>query len=401
MTKLPTWLQPIYEQVKTEYATLALPKADKTQIKDWDFENIETTNTLASQEQINLNLIKENNENVVVVCDGVITYKKLSNAFEGAIITTIEEALENHEELIKPYFGNIIPVNTNRLTALNFLNLNSGLMIYVNKNQVIEPTLHVIYLGEKRALINHNLIILSQGSQLRYIESYLKSSQTIANLNTEIVVGENAQLDHTVMECLPEHVLTYKCTKAQVEANGRLYSSYGALNEGHMVSENFVSLIGSGASAKTKTVAIAQNKQKQNITVEVEHLAPHTVGNIMNHGISKDEAQLVFNGIGKIHKGMQGSDAQQASRVMILSETARADANPLLLIEEYDVTAGHAAAVGKINEEQLYYLMSRGLTRREAETLIIHGFLMPFVNDIQNETVQAEFTKLIERKIMA
>ena len=400
MTKLPTWLKPIYEQVEKEYSALELPKAEKTHIKNWDFEGLETVNTVSS-EPIDLKLIGKTYENVVVIRDGAMIYKKLTGDFEGVIISTLEEAFENHQDLIKPYFGNIIPANTNRLTALNFLNLNSGLMIYVTKNKVIEPPLHVIYIGEQRALMNHNLIILSQSSQLKYIESELRSSQAVANLNTEIVIGENAKLDYTVLETFPEHVLTYKYTKVQVQANGNLASSIGSLSEGHVISENLVSLVGAGASAEVKTIAIAQNNQKQNITVEVEHLAPHTMGNIMNHGITKDKAQLVFNGIGKIHKGMHGSDAQQSSRAMILSETARADANPLLLIEEYDVTAGHAAGVGKIDEEQMYYLMSRGLSRREAETLIIHGFLMPFVNEIQSETVQVELTKLIEQKIKA
>ena len=150
-----------------------------------------------------------------------------------------------------------------------------------------------------------------------------------------------------------------------------------------------------------KTVAIAEGTQKQNITVNIEHFAPYTEGHIVNHGVSKDSAQLTFNGIGKINKGMNGSNAQQESRAMILSATARADANPILLIDEYDVKAGHAAGVGKIDEEQLYYLMSRGLTRRAAEILIIYGFLMPFIDDIRSEVIKSEFMKVIERKINA
>ena len=203
------------------------------------------------------------------------------------------------------------------------------------------------------------------------------------------------------MDRLHQDSTVYQCRKANVQANGRFLLSLGALNDGNTVSENLVALVGQGATAEVKTVAIAEGKQKQNITVNIEHLAPYTEGHIVNHGVSKDSAQLTFNGIGKINKGMNGSNAQQESRAMVLSETARADANPILLIDEYDVKAGHAAGVGKIDEEQLYYLMSRGLTRRAAEILIIYGFLMPFIDDIRSEVIKSEFVKVIERKINA
>ena len=138
-------------------------------------------------------------------------------------------------------------------------------------------------------------------------------------------------------------------------------------------------------------------KQKQNITINIEHLSLYRRTYCQPYGFQKDSAQLTFNGIGKINKGMNGSDAQQESRAMILSETARADANPILLIDEYDVKAGHAAGVGKIDEEQLYYLMSRGLTRRAAEILIIYGFLMPFIDDIRSGDNQ---TRIREERLL-
>jgi len=402
--KIPDWITPIYEQIKAEYPALLLPKAEKTNIKNWDFESLQLTNPIIYENKVPdvaAHLVDEADKNIIVVCDGAIVYKRLSVDFEDVIITTLQNALEQHEDLVKSYFGKVIPFNTNRLTALNFLNLNSGLFIYVPKNKVIGTPLNVIFIQEGRSLLNRNLIVANQSSQLEYIENYVNQSAAVINLCTEIIVGENAQLDFVAMDCFHKDVIAYECKRSAVEANGSLSLSHGALSDGNVVSENLVSLVGSGASAQVKSVAIAENAQKQNITVEVEHLAPHTAGDIINHGISKDEAQLTFNGIGRIHKGMRGSDAQQSSRVMILSEKARADANPLLLIEEYDVSAGHAAGVGKINEEQLYYLMSRGLTRREAESLIIHGFLMPFIKEIKNEAVQAEFVNVIERKIKA
>ena len=396
-----TWFEMLINQ--NEYPNLALPKADKTNIKNWNFENVElkegNLNKTEGIPKAISHLVNESEENIIIICDGMISYQKLSSEFEGVIISTIQEAVIAHESIMKSYFGQLIAMNENRLTALNLKHLNSGLMIYLPKNKVIKNPLNVIVIQKEQSLMNHNLIIMEQGSQFKYIENVVNDSKAIVNLNTEIVVGENAFLDYAQLEGLTKETVVYGCRKAKVESNGRLVFSHGALSSGQVISENKVSLVGNGANADLKTVAIAEGKQKQNITVEIEHLAPHTEGNIVNHGISKDEAQITFNGIGKILSGMRGSNAQQSSRAMILSKAARADANPMLLIEEYDVNAGHAASVGKIDEEQLYYLMSRGLTRRESETLIIHGFLMPFISEIKNEAVQNEFIKVIEEKI--
>lgn len=405
MTQLPTWLNKMREQAASIMPTLKLPKADRTNIKNWAFEAVEASSlSKYTQNQIPQSvshLVNVEEQNVVIVSNGKIVYQSLSQAFDGVVIATLDEALTTHEALFKPHFMKNVAVDTNRLTALHLMNLNSGLFIYVPKNKVVEDVLNVVYLQENGSLFNHTLIVAEPNSELKYIENYANENHANINVISEIVVKENAQIEYAAMDRLSAESLVYNLRKASVEANGRFMLSLGALNDGNTVSENLVALVGQGASTEVKTVAIAESNQKQNITVNIEHLAPYTEGHIVNHGISKDSAQLTFNGIGKINKGMNGSNAQQESRAMILSETARADANPILLIDEYDVKAGHAAGVGKIDEEQLYYLMSRGLTRRAAEILIIYGFLMPFIDAIRSEGIKKEFEKVIERKINA
>ncbi|MGL4374332.1 MAG: Fe-S cluster assembly protein SufD, partial [Turicibacter sp.] len=346
-------------------------------------------------------LVSEDEQNVIILTDGVITYQKISDEFEGVIIANLQQALTTYEEYFKPYFMSVVKIDENKLTALHVKHLNSGLFIYVPKNKVVNDVLNVIYLQENESLFNHTLIVAQQNSQLKYIENYHNISTANVNVVSEVIVKENASVEYGAMDRLCEKTLAYFTRRALVSDYGRFNLSFGALNDGNTVCENYVSLIGQGATSKVKTVAIAQCVQKQNITVKIEHLAPHTEGYIVNHGVSKDEAQLTFNGIGKINKGMKGSVAKQESRAMILSESARSDANPILLIDEYDVVAGHAAGLGKIDEEQLYYLMSRGLTRREAEILIIYGFLMPFIDDIKSEAIKTEFVKVIQQKINA
>ena len=121
--------------------------------------------------------------------------------------------------------------------------------------------------------------------------------------------------------------------------------------------------------------------------------------NILKHGVMKDSATSIFNGIGKIEHGASKSNAEQESRLLMLSEKARGDANPLLLIDEDDVMAGHAASVGRVDPVQLYYLMSRGISKKEAERLVIHGFLAPVVDQLPIEGVKKQLVEVIERKV--
>ena len=404
MTQVSRWMDEMKKRAVSELSSLSLPKAEKTVIKHWNFEDLVLNDATGQPGVIPAaaaHLVKEDDANVIVVSDGTIVYSKLSDSYKDIVISPIGEISETYFNLVQDYFFKAAPYHANKLTALNLINLNSGLFIYVPKNIIVEESLSVIYVQENRSLINHNLVVLGQSSEMKLVESYVNSGAAVLNLVSEVVVGENAKLDHAIMERLHKDVTAYNTKRVHVQAHGRYDLSHGALSDGDVVTENLIGLVGEGAGSEVNVVAIAEQAQKQNVTVMIEHLAPNSEGNIINHGISQDEAQLVFNGIGKIHKGMKGSNAEQESRVMILSENARADANPLLLIEEYDVMAGHAAGVGKIDEEQIYYMMSRGLSRREAEHLIIQGFLMPFIKEISNESVRDELTKTIQAKITA
>ena len=126
----------------------------------------------------------------------------------------------------------------------------------------------------------------------------------------------------------------------------------------------------------------------------------HTVGHILQHGVILERGTLTFNGIGHILKGAKGADAQQESRVLMLSDQARADANPILLIDENEVTAGHAASIGQVDPEDMYYLMSRGLDQETAERLVIRGFLGAVIAEIPISSVRQEIIKVLDEKLL-
>jgi Fe-S cluster assembly protein SufD len=221
----------------------------------------------------------------------------------------------------------------------------------------------------------------------------------LGNLISEVIVGNNAQVKYGAVDTLSKDMQTYVNRNAYVKNDGRVEWALGLMNDGNTISENITNLHGNGAYGDTKTVVVGTGNQKQNFTTKVIHFGKNSNGYILKHGVMKDAASSIFNGIGKIEHGATKSDAVQESRVLMLSPEARGDANPILLIDEDDVTAGHAASVGRVDPTQLYYLMSRGISKTEAERLIIHGFLAPVVNQLPVEAVKKQLTEVIERKV--
>ena len=358
-----------------------LPLAEKTDIRKWDFNNLKLQAT-ESEPVIQYNdLIPCGAKNAIVLNDGKIVYNSIKDSIN---ISTDAE----------------ISVKTNNcLVDLNNENKNSVLKVEMGKNAVLSEPLYIIYLASNRSLVHQTEINLKEGAELELVETFLGDSAYNANIISSVNVGSNAKFNSSVINRLSNQSAMYYHRTTNVNQDGKLTSCNFIINTSNMVFEDFSYLIGKGAEASVSTVSVASGSSKQNATVRVENLAPFSNGNIVNYGIVKDMAHLAFNGIGKIHKGKNGGDNQQETRMLNLSKTSEAVANPFLLIDEGDITAGHAASIGQINEEQVYYLMTRGMNRAESEKLIASGFLTPFVNSVGNTELKKELLNLISEKL--
>ncbi|MFC2732703.1 MAG: SufD family Fe-S cluster assembly protein, partial [Streptococcus mutans] len=154
-----------------------------------------------------------------------------------------------------------------------------------------------------------------------------------------------------------------------------------------------------GSHAELKVVAASSGRQIQGIDTRVTNYGNNSIGHILQHGVILERGTLTFNGIGHIIKGAKGADAQQESRVLMLSDKARSDANPILLIDENEVTAGHAASIGQVDPEDMYYLMSRGIDKETAERLVIRGFLGTVITEIPVKAVRDEMIAVLDEKL--
>ncbi|MDG5788921.1 Fe-S cluster assembly protein SufD [Evansella sp. AB-P1] len=408
----PQWLKDLRISSLEKVDALELPKPDKTKITNWDFTAFEFNSTVNATTGLS-DVVKgltggeDKIKALISQKNGVTTYEKIDPSLEqqGVIFTDIQTAVKDHSDLVEKYFmKEAISYNENRLTALHAALVNGGTFLYVPKNVEVEIPLQAVYSHEgKFGLFNHVLIVAEENSSVTYIENYITEGEavkTVANIVAEVYVANNASVNFGAVDNFSSETITYVNRRGQVNGkDAKLYWALGQMNDGNTISENTTYLVGEGSYADTKTVSIGRGNQIQNFTTNVIHFGKHSDGQILKHGVMKEAATSIFNGVSKIEHGATKANGEQTERVLMLSEKARGDANPVLLIDEDDVTAGHAASVGKIDPVQMFYLMSRGISRREAERLIIHGFLAPVVNELPIESVKEQLIEVIERKV--
>ncbi|MGG2085928.1 Fe-S cluster assembly protein SufD [Priestia aryabhattai] len=411
----PSWLLDLRLQALAKAEDLALPKPDKTNISKWNFtafdKHASQASTISSVEElpevVKALIDTEAVKNLYVQRDQTAAYSTLTEKLksQGVIFTDIQTAAKEHSDLVEKYFmKDGVKVDEHRLTALNAALLNGGVFVYVPKNVEVQEPLQAVFVreDEEAALFNHVIVVAEDNSSVTYVENYIataEESNGVVNIVTEVFANSNAKVTFGAVDYLAKGTTTYVNRRGVAGKDGRIEWALGLMSEGNTVSENTTYLMGDGSYGDTKTVTVGRGEQSQNLTTSIVHFGKHSEGYILKHGVMKESASSIFNGIGKIEHGASKSNAEQESRVLMLSEKARGDANPILLIDEDDVTAGHAASVGRVDPIQLYYLMSRGIPQTEAERLVIHGFLAPVVNELPIETVKKQLTDLIERKV--
>lgn len=208
-----------------------------------------------------------------------------------------------------------------------------------------------------------------------------------------------SQIKFSAIDRLGSSVTTYMSRRGRLDKDASIDWALSIVNEGNVVADFDSDLVGQGSQADLKVVAVSSGRQVQGIDTRVTNYGQHTIGHILQHGVILERGTLTFNGIGHILKGAKGADAQQESRVLMLSDQARSDANPILLIDENEVTAGHAASIGQVDPEDMYYLMSRGLDQDTAERLVIRGFLGAVIAEIPIPSVRQEIIKGLDGKL--
>jgi Fe-S cluster assembly protein SufB len=331
-----------------------------------------------------------------------MVYHKIQEhlAQQGVIFLSIEEGLRQHPDLFRQYFSTVIPIEDNKFAALNSAVWSGGSFIYIPPGVKIDLPLQAYFrlnvanIGQ----FERTLIIADEGAQVHYVEGCTAPIYTTDSFHSgviEIVVKKGARVRYTTIQNWSTNVYNLVTQRALVHEAGTM--EWVDANLGSKLTMKYPSiyLIGPGAHGEILSMAFAGPGQHQDAGGKAIHVAPHTSSKITSKSISKGSGRASYRGLLKVYKGATDVKSNVVCDALLLDDKARSDTYPYIEIDEQDVTIGHEASVSKVGEEQLFYLMSRGLTQEEATTMVVSGFIEPLVKELPMEYA-IEMNRLIQ-----
>ena len=326
-------------------------------------------------------------------------------AERGVIFTDLDSAVQEYPDIVREYLlTRCVTPADGKFEALHAALWGAGTLLYVPENVVVELPLRAIQWVDAggAAQLGHTLVVAGSGSQLTLItemhSSHL-SEQAFSNGGTEIFVGDGASVQLINLQNWDGAVWHFAIQRALVGHGGRI--DWGEATLGGQLSRTRleVRLQGAGSSAQLQAVILPSGKQHFAYHTLQHHMAEHTTSDLLFKGVLRDSARSLFQGLIKVDPEAQRTDAYQADRNLLLSEKARADSIPTLEIEANDVRCTHGATVSQIDEDELFYAMSRGLSRRAAQRLIVEGFLESVLERFPVQAMRDRIRGMIHAKL--
>ena len=403
-TNEPEWFLNTRKLALYKSYTLPFPKLESMELERWNLFNVDFS-TLRLENEGNIDITKygiNNDDFAVVQKNNTIVHINIPEKYaDKVVIKDIFSAM--NDDYIKDSFMSVVDYAESKVTAVHYTLLNAGLFIDVKDSVVIEEPLQYIVISDReQSLFNHVTIQVGKNAKFNFIENYVnnqKEDKAPFSLVSEVVAHEGAKINYSSITNQPGQKRGTILRRGLTYRDSLINWNVAAMDEADVYHDNTTNILGDGSEANLKIVTLGVKEQKTYFNSEVVNQGLSSKGDILQHGVLLDRSHIVFNGVGFIVKGATGSNAYQSSRMLTLSSEAKADANPMLLIDENDVMAGHGASLGRIDEEQLYYLQSRGLTRKESSRLLVHGFLSPVISELTVDKIKELVTILIDEKI--
>jgi len=321
-------------------------------------------------------------------------------AQQGVIFLDMDAAVREHPDLVKQYFGTIIPANDNKFAALNSAVWSGGSFIYVPEGVKVEVPLQAYFRinAENMGQFERTLIICAPGSYVHYVEGCTAPTYSTDSLHSavvEIIVQEGARCRYTTIQNWSKNVYNLVTKRAAAYKNATMEWVDGNLGSKLTMKYPAVWLMEEGARGEILSVAFAGDGQHQDAGGKVVHVAPNTSSQIISKSISKGTGRSSYRGLVKVHKGAEDVRSNVVCDALLLDETSRTDTYPYMEIEEEKVSIGHEATVSKVAEEQIFYLQSRGISEEEAMSMIVNGFIEPIAKELPLEYA-VELNRLIQ-----
>ncbi len=319
---------------------------------------------------------------------------------QGVIFLDMDSGVREHPELVKKYFGTIIPYNDNKFAALNSAVWSGGSFIYVPPGVSIDVPLQAYFRinAENMGQFERTLIIVDEGAYVHYVEGCTAPTYTTNSLHSavvEIVVLEGGRCRYTTIQNWSKNVYNLVTKRAAAYKNATMEWVDGNLGSKVTMKYPAVWLMEEGARGEILSVAFASDGQHQDAGGKVVHVAPRTSSQIISKSISKGTGRSSYRGLVKVYKGAEEVRSNVVCDALLLDETSKTDTYPYIEVEEERASIGHEATVSKVAEEQIFYLMSRGLSQDEAMSMIVNGFIEPIAKELPLEYA-VELNRLIQ-----
>jgi Fe-S cluster assembly protein SufB len=319
---------------------------------------------------------------------------------KGVIFLDMDSGLREYPDLVREYFTTVIPSNDNKFAALNTAVWSGGSFIYVPKGVHIEMPLQAYFRinTQNMGQFERTLIIVDEGAYVHYVEGCtapIYSTNSLHSAVVEIIVKAGGRCRYTTIQNWSNNVYNLVTKRAVAYRNATMEWIDGNLGSRLTMKYPAVILKEEGAHGEVLSIAFAGAGQHQDAGAKITHLAPNTTSQIISKSISKDGGRASYRGLLKIAEGADNCKSNVVCDALLLDDLSRSDTYPTIEIESQDVTMGHEASVSKIGEDQLFYLMTRGLSEDEANALIVNGFLEPLVKELPMEYA-LELNRLIQ-----
>src|SRR5450631_436110 len=319
---------------------------------------------------------------------------------QGVIFVDTDTGLREHEELFRQYFGTVIPVGDNKFASLNTAVWSGGSFIYVPKGVHVEIPLQAYFRinTENMGQFERTLIIADEGSYVHYVEGCtapIYKSDSLHSAVVEIVVKKNARVRYTTIQNWSNNVYNLVTKRATAAAGATMEWIDGNIGSKVTMKYPSVFLMGEHAKGETLSVAFAGEGQHQDAGAKMVHCAPHTSSTIVSKSVARGGGRTSYRGLVKVQEGAGHSRSTVKCDALLVDSISRSDTYPYVDVREDDVEMGHEASVSKISAEQLFYLMSRGMTEDEAMATIVRGFVEPIARELPMEYA-LELNRLIE-----
>ncbi len=337
--------------------------------------------------------------------DSEVVYHNIREDLEklGVIFVGMDQGLREHEDLVKEYFGTVVPPGDNRFAALNSSVWSGGSFIYVPKGVKVDIPLQAYFRinTENMGQFERTLIIADEGSQVHYVEGCtapIYSTDSLHSAVVEIIVKKNARVRYTTIQNWSTNVYNLVTKRAVAYENAVMEWVDGNLGSKLTMKYPSIYLMEPGAHGEILSLAFAGEGQHQDAGGKIVHAASNTTSTIISKSLSKDGGRTSYRGLLKVYEGCENVKSNVRCDALLIDETSRSDTYPTMEIDAPDVHIQHEAYVSKLGEDQLFYLMSRGLSEENAAKMIVNGFVEPIVKELPMEYA-VELNRLIEMQM--